>query len=604
MFRIQRWAQPKASVPPGVMCGVIALLGIAGCGDVKQRASPEPLESDVVQTRELEQELAFGGLDESKQSEIWDLEHFTFELEQKFGKSLTAALQDRNREVLASFLREDFSGAILAPDKLNESSAGWWIEKGWNAEGRAAASEHAPVDQMAIVDHLVEALHEFAEISASKLRVLSIDADDSGSNLWKLKLLITARGKNSDGGPVSFESHHEVVCQFSSDEEIESGRIVTAWRVVDEVTRSAPGKFLEEITEEVGLAKLGLDDNWTSGQVLQYRLQVAVDDFNRDGFPDLAVCTADGRQDLLLSVGGISFRNATLEVRLPPIHSRQGTYLASWFDFDNDGYSDLLMGASLYRNLNGERFEDVTTASGLSILDNPMGCAVADYDGDGLLDLYIVYQGLGSKKLQRKPSYVNDDESGSPNQLWRNLGGGKFEDVTEATGVGGGNRHSFAAAWLHANDDLLPDLYVANDFGTNSLFVNHGDHFEDVTASTGVGDFATSMGVATGDVDGDGEPEIYVANMYSKMGRRIIEHVCADDYPQGLFAQIEGSCAGNRMYARASGTQRYQEHSVELGVNDVGWAYAPALVDLDGDGFLDIYATTGFLSFDRKKPDG
>jgi len=184
------------------------------------------------------------------------------------------------------------------------------------------------------------------------------------------------------------------------------------------------------------------------------------------------------------------------------------------------------------------------------------------------------------------------------------VGGGKFVDVTAPAGVGGGNRHTFAAAWLHANDDLLPDLYVANDFGTNQLFLNRGDRFEDVTETSGVGDFATSMGVAAGDIDGDAAPEIYVANMYSKMGRRIIEHVCADDYPAGLFAQIEGSCAGNRMYHRSSGDGRYRDASVALGVNGVGWAYAPALVDLDGDGFLDIYAATGFLSFDRRKPDG
>ena len=60
-------------------------------------------------------------------------------------------------------------------------------------------------------------------------------------------------------------------------------------------------------------------------------------------------------------------------------------------------------------------------------------------------------------------------------------------------------------------------------------------------------DFATSMGVATGDLDNDGAPEIYVANMYSKMGRRIIAHVESSDYPPGIFEQIEGSCAGNRL---------------------------------------------------------
>jgi hypothetical protein len=92
--------------------------------------------------------------------------------------------------------------------------------------------------------------------------------------------------------------------------------------------------------------------------------------------------------------------------------------------------------------------------------------------------------------------------------------------------------------------------------------------------------------------------------MYSKMGRRIIAHLTEDDYPSGLFQQILGSCAGNRLYAQQGDSPRYREFSEQVGVNGVGWAYAPAMVDLDGDGLLDLYATTGFMSFARGKPDG
>ena len=112
------------------------------------------------------------------------------------------------------------------------------------------------------------------------------------------------------------------------------------------------------------------------------------------------------------------------------------------------------------------------------------------------------------------------------------------------------------------------------------------------------------MGVASGDINGDGVPEIYVANMYSKMGRRIIAQVSAQDYPAGIYEQLVGSCAGNRLYSTKGDVREYQELSEQLGVNAVGWAYAPAFADFDGDGSLDVYATTGFLSFDRQKPDG
>ena len=111
------------------------------------------------------------------------------------------------------------------------------------------------------------------------------------------------------------------------------------------------------------------------------------------------------------------------------------------------------------------------------------------------------------------------------------------------------------------------------------------------------------MGVATGDIDNDGQTDVYVANMYSKMGRRIIGLVGESDYPPGVYRQIQGSCAGNRLY-HGQDDGRFHEVSDQAGVNAVGWAYAPLLADFDADGRLDIYATTGFLSFDRKKPDG
>jgi hypothetical protein len=134
--------------------------------------------------------------------------------------------------------------------------------------------------------------------------------------------------------------------------------------------------------------------------------------------------------------------------------------------------------------------------------------------------------------------------------------------------------------------------------------INQGNgRFRDIAQKAGVGDYATSMGAAAGDITGDGRTDLYVANMFSKMGRRIIAHVSPDDYPPGVYEQIKGSCAGNTLYT-AEDSQTYREVSESFGVNQVGWAYAPALADFDHDGWLDIYATTGFLSFQPHKPDG
>jgi len=283
------------------------------------------------------------------------------------------------------------------------------------------------------------------------------------------------------------------------------------------------------------------------------------------------------------------------------------TYLCGWIDYDNDGDRDLVVGHRLLRNDEGSQFVDVTAESGLTFDSEPMGFYPIDYDCDGDLDIYVLYQGeyLDHDADGKPLPWVGDNATGGLNVLWQNQGDGSFVDVTEAANAGGGNRHSFAATWMFYNEDHFPDVYIANDFGENVMLLNKGDGtFEDITKSTGSGDFATSMGVASDDLDNDGQDEIYVANMFSKMGRRIIAHVGEDDYPEGVFEQIKGSCAGNRLYSRTGSDGTFKDLSEDFGINGVGWAYAPAMVDVDQDGLLDLYATTGFLSFERGKPDG
>jgi hypothetical protein len=543
----------------------------------------------------------FTGLPESLQEHIWELEHVTFELEAKFGKAVTLAMRDGRTDDLQRFLMTGFS-AELPAERVTSAEASWWTETRFE-EGL----DHRAADANEFAEYLVGTLSKFDHIEQLKLKVLSIDKNDtaSGTQSWDLRFLLLARGSTQDGGVSAFESEHLVRCRFSDDEDIEQGRIVETWRVKSEFFRSVPKPFFVEATKAFGLDQLGMRDNWKPqwDPVRTYSLQVGVEDYDRDGYLDIAVSGLDGKQ-MLLRGDGTSFTDVTTEVGLPQYRSKPQVALANWFDFDNDGYPDLLLGDSLYRNDRGTRFINVTNGSGLQFLEETMGCAIADYDADGKLDLYILHH-RSAMQTDRKIGYIDDAFTGAENRLYRNLGYGRFEDVTETAGVGAGQRHSFAATWLDANDDRLPDLYVANDFGANQLFVNDGNgRFHNIADQVGVGDFATSMGVASGDLDGDGTAEIYVANMFSKMGRRIIAHVQETDYPAGVYAQIQGSCAGNRLYRRRSSGEDYEEISELMGVSKVGWAYAPALVDLDSDGWLDIYATCGFLSFDSTKPDG
>jgi hypothetical protein len=445
-------------------------------------------------------------------------------------------------------------------------------------------------------------------IQGTRLRVLTIDQLNEQEGTWEMELLIAANGTRQTGELVSLESTHRVVCRWSDEREIDGGSILWRWTTETCAVRTSPRRLMEEVTDRAGLSKLPIEDNWKRPDKppLKVRFQIAVEDFDQDGYWDLALSDVNGRTMLLRSVKGERFVEATRSVGLPAVHPMRSTsFSAGWVDYDNDGFPDLLMGGKLYHNERGRRFVDVTAKSFLRFQPQQTGCTVADYDLDGRLDVYFMYASAKGRTQDGPRGWIGDDESGAENRLWRNLGGGQFRDVTKEAGAGGGRKHTMASTWLFADADHYPDLYVANDFATNVLLRNRGDGtFADITHSSGTSDYPTSMGVASGDLDNDGFAEIYVANMFSKMGRRIIRLVGPKDYPPGVYEQIQGACAGNRLYRIKAGENRYREYADELDINGIGWAYAPAMVDFDNDGRLDLYATTGFMSFDRHKPDG
>ena len=332
-----------------------------------------------------------------------------------------------------------------------------------------------------IATRLLNYLDEFSLISKIKFRVLAIERADS-VDLWHVRWLLSAAGETAERGPISWESTHSTVCRFSNDAEIAAGRILTRWTIESEFIRSAPRRFMTEVTKQVGLSELRLRDNWEYDEepAQQFTLQVAVADYNRDGFLDIAVAGHDGRQYVLRSLAGERFEDATAQVGLPAKRSDATSLLTTWLDYNNDGYPDLMLGDRLYRNLDGKGFTNETGHSGLRFNAEGVvvGCVVADYDCDGWLDLYVLYKTSPTRSVSTKIGYLNDNHSGAANQLWRNTGNGQFTDVTEEAAVAAGLRHSFAAAWLHANDDHFPDLYVANDFGVNQLYLNDGHgHF-------------------------------------------------------------------------------------------------------------------------------
>ena len=317
-----------------------------------------------------------------------------------------------------------------------------------------------------------------------------------------------------------------------------------------------PGITFSNCTEEVGLGDLKTS-------------RVASGDFDNDGDPDLCF---SGR--LFLNNKG-RFEDVTSERGLA--HRGAG---ALFGDYDGDGNLDLLIGSQpaprLYRNL-GKRgrysFEDVTTKSGLGALEfaaTPEGLAWVDFDDDGDLDLYFAL-------------YEAPVGEGHADILLENRGDGTYADVSDATGV--------SASSVYCGRGLSPcdvdldgdsELFVSNyRLNQNLLWSWDGQHLSDISHNMGVkgvrepedGEyFGHTIGSVWGDVDGDGDLDIFSANLAHP---RFIRQGFSNLSLLGIQGE-DGSFTDEGL---ARGIRFQETHS------------DPALVDIDNDGDLDLSIT-------------
>src|SRR5438874_270971 len=218
---------------------------------------------------------------------------------------------------------------------------------------------------------------------------------------------------------------------------------------------------------------------------------VSVTDFDGDGRPDLYFTNSHfgAPNALYRNKGDGTFEDVAASAGLADLNNPgEGVSMGSvWGDFDNDGREDVLVYRygylALFRNLGGGKFEDVTEAAGLRRWVNSNGAIWLDYDRDGLLDLYVTAYFRSDVDLWHLTTtriMHNSFEfatNGGKNLLFHNVGNGKFEDVTDKMGVGS-TRWSLAAASADFNDDGWPDIYLANDYGPEELYLNdHGRRF-------------------------------------------------------------------------------------------------------------------------------
>jgi hypothetical protein len=365
---------------------------------------------------------------------------------------------------------------------------------------------------------------------------------------------------------------------------------------------------------------------------------IAVADVNGDGFDDIYVTVRLGKNMLLVNHGDGTFTEESAKYHLDlPGH----TTCAIFADFDNDGDLDVMLGRSLLRtsyleNRGGVFYQPpIPKFMPMAVIS----MSAADYNGDGLLDIYLcTYRpappagsGAGGGfaqaakegdfdwpdefftpeeakefrrqlKEHRQSAGVNVlDQLGPPNVLLVNRGGGQFEIAPENSTVGSW-RNSLQATWCDYNQDGRPDLYIANDWGPAVLFRNDGPAgFKDLTSELGLTFSGFSMGVSWGDYDNDGRDDLYVSNMYSQVGRRIIAHI-----PE-LNKMFDVAASGNFLYHREADGKFKQLAGLEppaMTVMNAGWSWGGNFTDFDNDGFLDIYVLSGYYTAPKELSSG
>jgi hypothetical protein len=331
-------------------------------------------------------------------------------------------------------------------------------------------------------------------------------------------------------------------------------------------------------------------------QVTSMGAAVSVVDFDRDGHADLYVTNSreGSKNRLYRSRGDGSFEDVAEAVGLADVNRAEtGVSMGSvWGDYDNDGFEDVALyrwgRQELFHNEGGRSFRRVSEAAAMPDWANVNTAVWLDFDRDGRLDLFL--GGYYSEKVNLwkladtkiMPESFEYAKNGGRKYLYRNLGGGRFEEVAETVGLKS-RRWALAAVAADLRDGGGPDLFIANDYGVSELFLNDGGRFREAGRETGVG-FApkSGMNASVGDVLNRGRFAIYVSNISE----------------EGILLQ------GNNLWVPVEdedGVPRFENMATAMGIDLGGWSFGAQFGDLNNDGHQDLYLVNGYVSASREE---
>ena len=321
---------------------------------------------------------------------------------------------------------------------------------------------------------------------------------------------------------------------------------------------------------------------------------VAIGDYDNDGLPDIFVVSKTGSCRLFHNLGNWKFEDVTEKAGVGDHGAaakiwKQG---ATFVDVNNDGLLDIYVCRFnapnlLYINQGDGTFKEEAHAYGLDVTDGSVMAYFYDYDRDGWLDVFIQTNVLDAAA----------HPEGQRNYLFHNNRNGTFTDVTDRSGIAPVRAHGNSAVWWDFDGDGWPDLYVANDFAVpDALYHNNRDGtFTDVIARVMPHSPYSSMGSDLGDVNNDGRLGLLVADM-AEPGHVEDQRAMAESKAR-MRVPDEGSNEVRQFPSSAlflnTGTGRSLEAAHLAGLDATGWTWAPLWEDLDNDGRADLFVTNG-----------
>jgi enediyne biosynthesis protein E4 len=407
-------------------------------------------------------------------------------------------------------------------------------------------------------------------------------------------------GRQLDGPRSEFEEEWLQRRKREQEDQAREYKVFHNFKFVDKLAESGI-TFKNSIVDDAGRLYKSIHYDHGNG--------TAVADVDGDGLYDIYFVNQFGCNELWRNLGGGQFENITERAGVGLCG--QISVTASFADVDNDGRQDLFVttvrhGNHFFHNLGAGRFRDISEQAGLNYSGHSSAAVFFDYNGDGLLDLFLCNVGRYTTDEKGRGGYYVGTEDGftghlhpdrtEPCILYKNLGKNRFHDVTKQMGVGNCG-WSGDASFADLNNDGFPDLYVLNMQGNNHYFENiRGQYFVDKTDQYFPKTPWGAMGIKFFDFNNDGLTDLFVTDMHSDMS----DDIAYDDYKREKLKSVvkwdksilvgsEKAIWGNAFYKNL-GQGKFEEISDQIGVENY-WPWGMSVDDLNADGFQDIFIT-------------